>query len=222
MPGPVGVRDVERAARLAATGRLVWTLDGGSNWVLTIASAARAPRFISVNLDGSVSIWDADTLRLVGRHRIATTFFNFRLDNKNQFGVFDISQNAEGRFAPLMAMAVSPDGATSRKLTARQFLAFNFSRDGAQLYGIYRNTNAAGVGAAAAEWQIYSTDVKTGAEKLLSAIDLPASVDGVQSFSLHPDGKRFLTSVGTFPYDIWMLEGWNQPQKTWLDRLLRR
>jgi serine/threonine protein kinase len=34
---------------------------------------------------------------------------------------------------------------------------------------------------------------------------------------------RFLTSIAKWPYDVWMLEGWDQPtQKTWLDRWLRR
>src|SRR5713226_7326502 len=43
---------------------------------------------------------------------------------------------------------------------------------------------------------------------------------GIQS--LHPDGNRFLTSIAKWPYDIWMLEGFDQmPRKTWLDRLLR-
>ncbi len=71
-------------------------------------------------------------------------------------------------------------------------------------------------------WQLYSIDVKTGADKMLAPIDLPPSVQQVVGFSLHPDGKRFLTSIGKIPYDLWMLEGWDQPQKTWLDRLLQR
>jgi hypothetical protein len=29
-------------------------------------------------------------------------------------------------------------------------------------------------------------------------------------------------SISKYNYDIWMLEGWDQPQKTWLDRLSRR
>jgi WD40 repeat protein len=117
---------------------------------------------------------------------------------------------------------ISPDGNTVRKLTGRNLMVFDFSKDGGQLYGIFRNTNTAGSGAPGAEWQLCSINVKTGAEKLLSALDMPASVDLFMGFCLHPDGKRFLTSVGKFPYDIWMLEGWDQPQKTWLDRLLRR
>jgi hypothetical protein len=51
----------------------------------------------------------------------------------------------------------------------------------------------------------------------------PASVDRIAGFSIHPDGKRFLTSVAKFPFDIWMLEGFEQPEpKSFLDRLLRR
>ena len=35
------------------------------------------------------------------------------------------------------------------------------------------------------------------------------------------DGTRFLTSVAKWPFDIWMMEGFNPP-KTWVDHLLRR
>ena len=103
------------------------------------------------------------------------------------------------------------------QITARKLLAGGFSKDGAQVYGIVRNTTGEG-----AEWQLYAIDVKTGAEKMLAPLDLPASTDGVAGFSLHPDGNRFLTSIAKWPYDIWMLEGFDQmPRKTWLDRLLR-
>jgi Tol biopolymer transport system component len=112
---------------------------------------------------------------------------------------------------------ISPDGNTVRILTGRKLSAFAFSKDGNRSYGIFRNRTGEG-----AQWQLYSIDVKTGAEKMLAAIDLPASAGNILGFSLHPDGKRFLTSVSKWPYDIWMLEGWDQPQKTWLDRLLRR
>jgi serine/threonine protein kinase/Tol biopolymer transport system component len=113
---------------------------------------------------------------------------------------------------------ISPDGNTVRQLTARNLLAFAFSKDGTQVYGIVRNTTGTG-----ALWQLYSTDVKTGVDRLLAPLDFPASTANLVGFSLHPDGKRFLTSVAKWPYDLWMLEGWDQPaQKTWLDRLLRR
>ena len=112
---------------------------------------------------------------------------------------------------------ISPDGNTVRILTGRKLSGFAFSKDGNRSYGIFRNRTGEG-----AQWQLYSIDVKTGAEKMLAPIDLPASAGNILGFSLHPDGKRFLTSVSKWPFDIWMLEGWDQPQKTWLDRLLRR
>ena len=65
------------------------------------------------------------------------------------------------------------------KLTARKLLAGGSSKDGAQVYGIVRNTTGEG-----AEWQLYAIDVKTGAEKMLAPFDLPASTDGVAGFSL--------------------------------------
>jgi hypothetical protein len=74
-----------------------------------------------------------------------------------------------------------------------------------------------------AQWQLYSIDVKTSADRMLTPLDLPASTTSIAGFSLHPNGKRFLTSFAKWPYDIWMLEGFDPPrQRTWLDRLLRR
>ena len=67
------------------------------------------------------------------------------------------------------------------KLTAGKLLAGGFSKDGAQVYGIVRNTTGEG-----AEWQLYAIDVKTGAEKMLAPLDLPASHRrrrGIQSAS---------------------------------------
>jgi len=103
------------------------------------------------------------------------------------------------------------------KLTARKLLAGGFSKDGAQVYGIVRNTTGEG-----AEWQLYAIDVKTGAEKMLAPLDLPASTDGAR------DSVCILTATASSrpspsgPYDIWMLEGLDQmPRKTWMERLLR-
>ncbi len=107
---------------------------------------------------------------------------------------------------------------STRTLTPRKFEVYGFSRDGSQLYGVFQNTTGNG-----AQWQLYSVNVKTGAEKFLAPIDLPASIDNLAGFSVHPDGKRFLTSVAKFPFNIWMLEGFELPQpKNWLARLLHR
>jgi serine/threonine protein kinase len=113
---------------------------------------------------------------------------------------------------------ISPDGKTVRILTARNLLAFAFSKEGAQVYGVVRNTVGQG-----ALWQLHSIDVKSGADRLLAPLDFPAYTANIAGFSLHPDGKRFLTSIAKWPYDIWMLEGFDRPRpKTWLDRLLLR
>jgi hypothetical protein len=65
--------------------------------------------------------------------------------------------------------------------------------------------------------------VTTGVNRLLAPLDFPSSTANPVSFSLHPDGKRFLTSIAKWPYDLWMLEGWDQPaQRTWLQRLSQR
>ncbi len=111
---------------------------------------------------------------------------------------------------------ISPDGNIVRKLTSRQFLSYGFSADGKQLFGIFRNTTGLG-----AQWQIYSVDVRSGAERFLAPVELPASTGNLAGFSLHPDGKRFLTSVAKWPYDIWMIEGFDQ-HNTWVNRVLRR
>ena len=74
-----------------------------------------------------------------------------------------------------------------------------------------------------AQWQLFSVNVQSGVERFVAPLDLPASVDGLAGFSIHPDGKRFLTSAAKFPFDIWMLEGFNPPQpKNWPARLLHR
>jgi len=112
---------------------------------------------------------------------------------------------------------ISPDGKLNRKLTSRQFSTYNFSKDGSQVYGILHNTTAA-----VPEWQLYEVNVQTGAEKLISAVDFPPSTARLAAFSIHPDGKRALTSIPRFPFQLWMLEGFDQPRKSWFARLMRR
>ena len=89
-------------------------------------------------------------------------------------------------------------------------------KSGEQVIGVFQNTAAD-----RAEWELVSVDVKTGAEKRLAGLNLPSTVGEVAGFSLHADGKRFATTIGRWPQDIWMLEGFDQP-KSLLDRLLRR
>jgi Tol biopolymer transport system component len=112
---------------------------------------------------------------------------------------------------------ISPEGKSGHLLTSRKFMAYGFSKDGGTVYGVLDHPGAG------ARWQLYSVNVRTGTEKLLAAIDLPQSTGRLAGFSLHPDGKRFLTSVANFPFHIWMMEGFNKaPDTNWLSRLLRR
>ncbi|HUA62625.1 MAG TPA: protein kinase [Verrucomicrobiae bacterium] len=112
---------------------------------------------------------------------------------------------------------ISPDGARVRKLSPHKLSAYGFSKDGRTVYGLFHNTATAG-----AEWQLYAIDVSTGAEKVLAPVDLPASANAVAGFSLHPDSKRFLTSIAKWQYDIWMIEGFDQQPANWLSRIWRQ
>src|SRR5262249_9416595 len=111
---------------------------------------------------------------------------------------------------------ISPETRRTRLLTPRKFMVFGFSRDGSRMFGIEPDITGKG-----GQFQLYQIDVTSGAEKPLGPVDLPASVNNVAGFSMHPDGTRFLTSVVKLPFDIWMLEGFNLP-KSWFERLLRR
>ena len=111
---------------------------------------------------------------------------------------------------------VSADGKQDRTLTGRTVLAYGFSKNGDQVYGVFLNRDQD-----SALWQLLSVDVKTGSEKFLAPLNLPPATHTLDSFSLHPDGKRFATSIEKWSYDLWMLEGFEQ-EKSWLDRLLRR
>ncbi len=111
---------------------------------------------------------------------------------------------------------ISPDGKSTRPLTSRKFKAYNFSRDGREVFGIFENTGGQGP-----EWQLYAVDVKTGAERSVAALDLPAATSTVAGLSVHPDGRRALISIAKWPFQIWMLAGFDAslPQ-SWFARPL--
>ena len=102
---------------------------------------------------------------------------------------------------------VAPDFTSERPLPSQRLGVepMGFSKDGHAVLGMYRNTSADG-----APWQVWSVDVATSRERLLADIDVPVSVERVGGFSLHPDGMRFVTSVGILPSDIWVLEGFER------------
>jgi Tol biopolymer transport system component len=101
---------------------------------------------------------------------------------------------------------VAPDFTNERPLPSRVLdNAMGFSKDGREVLGVHRNSSGTG-----AQWQLWSVDVATSREQLVADVDLPASAMGLAGFSLHPDGTRFVTSLGLWPSDIWMLEGFGR------------
>jgi eukaryotic-like serine/threonine-protein kinase len=109
---------------------------------------------------------------------------------------------------------ISPDGTSRRKLTSRRFEAWDLSRDGSQVYGIFHNSTGTG-----AEWQLYSVNVASGVEKFQTAVDFPPATTELIGLSVHPDGKSALTAIDREPLQIWMLEGFKQGPKNWFARL---
>jgi hypothetical protein len=97
-------------------------------------------------------------------------------------------------------------------------MSFGFSKEGGQVYGIFHNASGNGP-----EWQLYEVSVTTKGEKLLVPVDLPPSTASVGELRISPDGKRALTSIPKFPYQIWMLEGFEPPRaKNWFAGLVKR
>jgi serine/threonine protein kinase/Tol biopolymer transport system component len=182
-----------------------WSPDG--QWIAFLRTEGGKQRLFKVR-----PVTGATPVLLANAAPAAEPHPTYRMIEWSPAGDGILYQSADG-----MSL-ISPDGNTVRKLTARNLFGFAFSKDGAKVYGIVRNTTGEG-----AQWQLYSIDVKTGTDKMLAPLDLPAYANEISGFSLHPDGKRFLTSIAKWPYNIWMLEGWDQPaEKTWLDRWLRR
>jgi Tol biopolymer transport system component len=109
-----------------------------------------------------------------------------------------------GRTPSLFLMRA--DYTEQRLLTSRGLRPAGFSRDGRQVIGVIRNPDDGA-------WQLWSIEAATGRERQLATLELPAAVQGLNGFSLHPDGTRFATSIGIWPTDIWMLEGFDHRPK---------
>ncbi len=98
---------------------------------------------------------------------------------------------------------MSLDYKTERKLASGVFsVPLGFSKDGSQVFGLFPNVTGKG-----AAWRLISYDVATGASKPLAGVDLPPTTSTVRGLSMHPDGARFATAIAKWPFDLWMLEG---------------
>ncbi|MBI3696915.1 MAG: PD40 domain-containing protein [Acidobacteria bacterium] len=108
---------------------------------------------------------------------------------------------------------VSADGKAQKLIRKAVPPAFGFSKDGSKGYIVRPAANQ--------RWELAAIDIRSGEEKKVADLNLPP-FSQIRGFSLHPDGKRFATSVGTSKSDIWILEGFERPSG-WLGWLrLRR
>jgi Tol biopolymer transport system component len=96
------------------------------------------------------------------------------------------------------------DGKQDHMLSRTTPVVFGFSKDGAKIYAIRRGARRT--------WERVIIDVRTGAESNVAELNLPPSAT-LRGFSLHPDGKRFATTIGTTRSDIWILGGFTLPRR---------
>ena len=82
-----------------------------------------------------------------------------------------------------------------------EITALGFSPDSTTVYALRRNP--------ARHWELASFSVPGAQLKQVVALDIPVSA-AVNFLSVHPDGKRLITSVGRRRYDIWLLEGFSE------------
>ncbi len=94
---------------------------------------------------------------------------------------------------------VSPDGGVPHRVNG-PCAAFAFSKDGASLFVIRRAKDR--------NWEIASLSVPDGVEKSSAPLNL-ARDRQIRDMSLHPDGKRFVATVGVTSRDIWILDGFS-------------
>ena len=111
---------------------------------------------------------------------------------------------------------VTPDGAQSRLLSAREWHTFGWSSDGGALFGIATMEDRS--------LRVGRVDLASGRETWIADLGpLPAAMElgnfsgelAYRGFSLNPDGKSFLTSVFRVKADIWLQADWARRRRLW-------
>lgn len=117
---------------------------------------------------------------------------------------------------------VSPDGKQNKTISQGVWDTFGWSKDGRYVLGVVRVTGR--------RLSLRQVDVDSGRESQVSDLgpvppefDLGESLNefGLRGFSLHPDGKSFLTSILRFRTDIYPMKDFDKRDR-WIDRLLGR
>jgi hypothetical protein len=115
---------------------------------------------------------------------------------------------------------VSPDGKRNRVVSDKEWETYGWSKDGAALYGIRFDENHHQI--------VGRIDLEAAKETKVAdlgpvpvALYLGDSLNdfAYRGFSLHPDGKSFLTSVLRVKTQIYLLENFDRPVRL-IDRLL--
>jgi eukaryotic-like serine/threonine-protein kinase len=108
---------------------------------------------------------------------------------------------------------VSPDGTTKRKISDGRWLVHTWAADGMSIYGVRLDDDL--------HLQFGRLGID-GTEHLMADLGIapPATVP-LDGFSLSPDGKTLITSLLKPKGDLWMLEGFEEPQPAWWKRWLR-
>jgi Tol biopolymer transport system component len=111
---------------------------------------------------------------------------------------------------------VSPDGQTTKVVAEEAWLAFAWSEDSRQLFGIRQSDDYKHL-------TFTSVDVRSGVERVLAAnlAPMPVANDPVRGFT-RVSGTTFLTSIVRVSSDIWVLDGFNPPREGFWGRLWRR
>ena len=154
-----------------------WSPDG--NWIAYQRLHAQKWALVKAPLSGGTPVWLADT----------------------RAGGGDTAWSRSGEWLAYVGRngfeLVSADGATHRVLGKWLPVAFAFSGDSRLVHAVRRRVQAG-------TWELSTVDLQTGTERV-TAVNLPPAAT-VTGFSLHPDGRRFVTSAGISKYDIWVLE----------------
>jgi len=117
---------------------------------------------------------------------------------------------------------VSPDGKQKRILSQLFYETYGWSKDGARILGIARGENR--------RLLLQQVDVDSRRETRLADLGpVPVEMDLAEpfnefpfrGFSLHPDGKSFLTSVLRVKTQIYLMKDFDRPTRL-IDRLLSR
>jgi eukaryotic-like serine/threonine-protein kinase len=197
--------------------RLMFTrmeLTGGiHNWISNVSGGAPVPLTNDANSSEFAASWSPD-----GEYAVYLALHNGKADL--------MKVQTTGEAAPVVVKAdlqdnvdvpvwspagdwivcgnalYSPDGQKTKALGDHGTPTYVFSKDGKLLYGIRRDGD---------KELLFSLDVARGAEKVMGDLGTefhPAlTFNPAMRFSLAPDGKTFVYSVGSTHSNLWMFEG---------------